>query len=117
MLVSWCLAAGVQWDLLQAFAWGRMFADYAKQQSIGRALQSTFAPENVCGLCVVAQEGRKAQDEQPLAHQADAKFLAMLVPQAGIVFEKPIRGEWQAPPVSWTTERRARPPLPPPRHA
>lgn len=55
------MATGSQWDLVQVVAWGRMFTGYSTEMSLTAAAKKTFSGE-LCGLCQVAQDGRKQQE-------------------------------------------------------
>lgn len=58
---AWFMATGSQWDLVQVIAWGRMFTGYSTEMSLTAAAKKTFSGE-LCGLCQVAQDGRKQQE-------------------------------------------------------
>lgn len=58
---AWFMATRSQWDLVQVVAWGRMFTGYSTEMSLTAAAKKTFSGE-VCGLCQVAQDGRKQQE-------------------------------------------------------
>ena len=63
LLLAWLCANGAVLDLMQVFAWGRMFAGYAHQMPVKTALAETFDPARPCPLCVAVQQARKAGDE------------------------------------------------------
>src|SRR5277367_3965041 len=44
-------ASGTLLDMAQVFAWTRMFAGYARNESIAAAARETFDPAKPCALC------------------------------------------------------------------
>jgi hypothetical protein len=54
---------GAHWAGVQAFAWGRMLADYSQQGSLLSALDKTFNGQHPCALCHKVREG-VAQDQK-----------------------------------------------------
>ena len=61
-LIAWLFATGSQWDLVQTFAWGRMFTSYSRSMPLLQAAQKTFAQEGMCDLCKLVQKAK--QDDQ-----------------------------------------------------
>ena len=62
-LAAWLLATGSQWDLVQTYGWGRMIVAYSRVMPLRMAVAKTFAGEELCGVCVAVQNGRRQQDE------------------------------------------------------
>lgn len=63
-----CLAAvlamtGGHWLTLQSVAWGRMIADFSRQDSLGTAISKTFSGKYPCALCLKVRRGWQ-QDKQ-----------------------------------------------------
>lgn len=118
-LAAWLLATGSQWDLVQVFAWGRMFATYSQSLPLGRAVERTFSPETMCSLChaVAAAKQQQSRDENSLpGGKAAGKILLVFAPRA-LVFLSPAllcAGLTAAVMVPLSAER-ATPPSPPPR--
>ena len=63
-----CLAAvlvmsGGHWLALQSVAWGRMVAEFSRQDSLGTAVSKTFSGKHPCSLCLQIRKGWQ-QDKQ-----------------------------------------------------
>jgi hypothetical protein len=117
MLVAWLVAAGGQWELLQAFAWAKMFAGYAETMSLGDSLRATFEPENRCRYCALAEVAKEQQTDVPAVPSADsvAKFLLVLQPAVDDVIVAPAGTRCIVPESIFMSAGRAAPPTPPPR--
>lgn len=118
-LCAWLFATGSHWDLVQAFAWGRMIANYAQTMPLARAVQLTFTPDNLCGLCEVVSEARR-ESSAPVAaptNPAEGKIILALATPAEVVLGlaalERLEGEMQNP----NSHDRAAPPTEPPRPA
>ncbi len=55
-LFAWLFATGSHWDLVQTFAWGKMFATYSQSMSYMDAAKLTFSADNLCGVCKIVAE-------------------------------------------------------------
>jgi hypothetical protein len=55
---------GGHWFALQSVAWGRMFADFSRQESIGMAIAKTFSGKYPCSMCLKIRNGWH-QEKQP----------------------------------------------------
>jgi hypothetical protein len=119
ILLAWFAATGSQWDFVQVFAWGRMFAGYAQTMPLGRAVSLTFEPDNLCSICRMVKEARQHQDESGVPQSGSAAGKAPLVFQAAqrVVVEKPAVARWWASEPTAQDVLRAAPPIPPPRAA
>ncbi len=115
-LLAWFFASGSQWDVVQAFAWARMFVTNAETMPLGDAIVRTFSPEARCELCnavstakqnqeTPAAPGPKLEDKTFLVFEPASTFtVAVILPAKAVPDE--------ARPVS---VERDRPPVPPPR--
>lgn len=118
-LLSWLVATGTQWDVMQVFAWGRMVVVYSQNMTLGEALQLTFSPEGQCALCRLVGEGRSEESQRAAAAGTAEKREVKALPVA------PVRNEARvvvavtavgpADEVTWSSHERASPPSPPPR--
>jgi hypothetical protein len=121
VLLTWFLATGSQWDLAQVFAWGRMFAGYSRQMTVGAAVQKTFSGE-MCPICRAVQKAKQEQESKntktPEAKNP-GKLLDMVPLRTSAVVISPVRQTigLLAPDQEWTGRARATPPTPPPRVA
>ena len=117
-LTAWLLATGSHWDVVQAVAYARMFADPARTLPLGAALTRTFSPEGRCNMCSAVETAKQAADHANAPASAE-KFSGKIVlthePAARFIFALaavPAWPDYVLPPVS---AERAAPPLPPPR--
>jgi hypothetical protein len=119
ILLAWFAATGIQWDFVQVFAWGRMFAGYAQTMPLSRAVSLTFQPDNLCGLCRIVKDAKQQEGQSGVPQSGSAAGKAPLVFQAaqGVVVARPaVAPWWTSGPVAPETIRAA-PQLPPPRAA
>lgn len=116
LLLAWLCANGAVWDLVQVFAWGRMFAANVETMSATAALRATFDPVRRCQLCLkVARAKDTAQKQAPLpsGRAADELLLACEAPAKIIFAHNP--GDWPRALASAAPVRTERVPVPPPR--
>lgn len=117
-LAAWLLATGSHWDLMQTYAWGRMFVSYAQAMSLTAAAEETFSGE-MCDLCKVVQKGKQEQRAPEVPSTARVRLPDVAPPAAVASVVSPARlpiGIVPAP-VPLTGRGRMAPPLPPPRAA
>jgi hypothetical protein len=116
-LAAWLLATGSQWDLAQTFAWGRMFATYARTMSVTEAVRRTFDGE-MCVICEAVQDARQQQDTAGVPGEGSrlsGKVVFVSAPGA-LVFAAVTRCVGLAPAVARPRSAdRSAPPSPPPR--
>ncbi len=119
LLFAWCLATGAPWDLVQVFAWGRMWTGHLQTQSASAALAATFSPEGLCGVCEVVQSAKQGSGEGETAPFPALLGKVLLLPTL-------TEGVALAPDAAFAPHRwiwlvgdpglaRAAPPVPPPR--
>jgi hypothetical protein len=116
LLTAWLCASGAMLDVAQVFAWARMFAGYARTESIAAAAAETFDPAKPCAICRAVSKARDGCERHGAA-----------VPTAGpekmvLVFESPSpfiavsgRPAWPRMPAIETRVRSGDVPVPPPR--
>ncbi len=113
------MATGSQWDLVQVVAWGKMFAGYSEEMSLSAAAKKTFSGE-MCGVCQVAQNGKKQQesngDKTPQA-KSPGKVLDLSLLTSSTPVLSPIREAVGTIAAVMFPDGRGRssPPSPPPR--
>ena len=60
---------GGHWFALQTVAWGRMIADFSRQDSFGTAIAKTFSGKHPCAMCLKIRKGwhqeKQQQEKQP----------------------------------------------------
>ena len=115
---AWLFATGSHWDLVQTFAWGKMFAAYSQTMSYADAVRMTFTAENLCGVCEVVQDARHATDEngQPAPAEAGTqKILLALHAPAPVALSAPPSPFWSLSDFDHPAPLAVAPPVPPPR--
>lgn len=117
-LTAWLFATGSHWDLVQTFAWGKMFATYAQSMSYADAARLTFTPNNLCGVCELVRDARQATTEhgQPAPAEAGTqKILLALFAPAPVLVTAPDAPTWSHSDHPLPTAFLSAPPVPPPR--
>lgn len=115
-LLAWLIASGSQWDLLQVFAWSRMFVGYTQTMSVMEALTETFDAEKPCELCCLVQEAKeREQSETALQPKLPEKML--LYWHCGSAFISPdiLPPVWRSGDRLVPERRLIKPAIPPPR--
>ena len=118
LLSAWLCASGAALDLAQVFAWGSMFAGYARHESLAAAACETFDPAKPCALCRAVSKARDdSKAGQPALPAAGADRLLLVCERPAAIVVPPSRPAWaeirRGAPVSWSMTV----PVPPPRAA
>ena len=121
-LTAWFFTTGSQWDVVQTYAWARMFTTYAQSMPLLEAAQKTFSGEELCDVCEVVQDARQDdQNESKSSGAAGTKALGkmpMVVPQDTLfVLRHPSSALGHPASAFLPGTPRATPPTPPPRAA
>jgi len=67
-------------DIAQVFAWARMFAGYAKTESIVAAAKETFDPSKPCAICRAVSKARDAASKHgPVLPSASSEKLVLIL--------------------------------------
>jgi hypothetical protein len=116
LLTAWLLATGSQWDVVQVFAWGRMFAGYVSSMSVGQALEETFDADKPCALCCAVRQA-KQQEKKDLPNEVRLRDKVVLVfqPVPVLLAAAQDKNTWQIHDREPLSAGRASPPVPPPR--
>lgn len=114
-LAAWLLATGSQWDLVQTFAWARMFAVNARTMSLVDAVKYTLSPEDRCELCNAVSTAKQHEEAALPGGKAEGKLVLAFEPAPSPVIAVPALGGWMPRESSVCSAGRAAPPLPPPR--
>jgi hypothetical protein len=116
MLTAWLLATGVQWDVVQVLAWGRMFANYARVLPVRDAWELTFAVNGMCDACHAVQDAKQDEAGNPATSvSATAKEPLVFQSPDQIVIVAPTALPWIVVEARMVAHERAQPPTPPPR--
>lgn len=116
-LTAWLFATGGHWDIVQTFAWGKMFATYAQSMSFTDAAKLTFTADNLCDVCEVvssAKQGSEPGQSSP-APAGTKKILLALNSSSPIILQRPPVEPWPEQQDRAPSSRGQSPPLPPPR--
>jgi len=118
LLSAWLVATGSPWDVVQVFAWGRMFTGYVRQMSLTAAFGQTFKPDNMCSLCRAVKAAKQRQDQSPAAGDKDelGKILLVFEPVPQLVVARPPFSTWSPSNQIMIDLGRSAPPVPPPRN-
>jgi len=114
-LFAWLFATGSHWDLVQTFAWGKMFATYAQTMSYADAAKLTFSPDNFCGICEVVQDATGTDESNAPAQAGTREIQLALGSTAGVVVTRPDGIAWPPEALSLPRPTGSAPPTPPPR--
>ena len=118
--LAWLVASGAHWDLVQTFAWTRMFVNFARVVPVDDALRRTFSGEELCSICKIVQTATQTNGEEtPLAGARTPQKFLLLVPSAPavVIAAPPARSCATTGEPSVIGRARPEPALPPPRAA
>ena len=117
LLLAAFLAAGSQWDFVQVFAWGRMFARTAHTLSARAANSETFNPAKRCALCRAVSSARDSQEGRagPTVTKYQKEILLAFAPRS-LFIARPFASHTLRP-LDWAVPAgdKAAPLVPPPR--
>jgi hypothetical protein len=116
LLLAWLMATGSQWDVVQVFAWGRMFASYSRTMSVESALRMTFQPDHMCSVCKMVKAAKQQQEQSPMApSKALGKILLVFAPVPVVIIASVPSEQWPMGMKMMCSAERSAPPIPPPR--
>lgn len=118
VLLALVFSLGLHWTVLQSAAWVGMVVSYAKDATIGEALQKTFDGEHPCPLCKKIEAGLKKEQENSKQPKSEAKkkidLMTMAVAEATILLATADLSDYR--PLDERAEAGTQvPPVPPPR--
>jgi hypothetical protein len=116
LLAGWLCASGAMLDVVQVFAWARMFTGYARAMPVAEAAIETMDPNKPCPICLALRHAREeSKQEQPATELAAAEKLVLVFDAAEPVVLVREQERWpkirELQPLSW----RSAVPVPPPR--
>lgn len=114
-LFAWLMATGSHWDLVQTFAWGKMFATYAQTMSYADAARLTFTPDNFCGICEFVQDNDDRHDPTAPTKAGTREIQLALGPSGQVIVARPNLSTWSLSDQRLPRPSGAAPPTPPPR--
>jgi hypothetical protein len=119
LLAAWLCASGAMLDVAQVVAWTRMFAGYARTESIVAAARETFDPGKPCALCRAVSKARDACCDRraPAVPSAGAEKMVLILERASPFVASPEPTAWPERAPAHAPVREADVPVPPPRAA
>ena len=115
-LAAWLLATGSHWDLVQTFAWGKMFATYAQTMSYTDAARLTFTPGNFCGVCEFVADASGDADNETAPAKAGTREIQLALGQTSpVIVPHSDSGRWPLSDLAPPDDYGPAPPVPPPR--
>lgn len=118
LLTAWLCASGAMLDVAQVFAWTRMFAGYARTESVVAAARETFDPAKPCEICRAVSKARDAGDRHaPAVPARGAEKIVMISEPAASLVGAPLAHSWPEIRPDRALVRSADVPVPPPRRA
>ena len=114
-LIAWLFATGSHWDLVQTFAWGKMFAKYSQTMSYADAARLTFTADNFCGICEFVQEADTSDDPTVPAKAGSREITLALGQDARVIVPRPDSSPWSLREPRLPRPLGGAPPTPPPR--
>lgn len=115
LLLATFLATGAQWDLMQTFAWTRMFVNYSRTMTLWQAARQTFSGE-MCSVCRIVSGAKDSERKNtPIGEKLDVKLKFVLMPLATFAVPAATDIAWSPSDLTAHDTRRAAPPTPPPR--
>ena len=116
LFVAWICANGAVWDVVQIFAWARMFTGYTQTQTVTAAIEETFDGSKPCPICravAKAKEAAHKQAPQSVERSAEKLLLACEFPEKLLI--GPSADGWPDAAVRSGPVRIEPVPVPPPR--
>lgn len=103
-------------DMSQVFAWTRMFAGYARTESIAAAARETFDPEKPCAICRAVSRAREAAGQHsPAASSAGSEKMVLILDGSTCVVPASAKRSWPERHQTRAPVRIGDVPVPPPR--
>lgn len=114
LLSAWLCASGAMLDVAQVIAWGHMFADYTRTESLVAAARETFDPGKPCAICRAVSQAREASAPTALRVGGSEKLVLISeVPAEFVTRDEP--PAWPAMGAGRPEARTSDVPVPPPR--
>jgi hypothetical protein len=114
LLSAWLCASGAMLDVTQLVAWGRMFAGYARTESLSDAARETFDPGKPCAICRAVSQAREASAPAAVRPNSAEKLILISEVPAEFVARDELP-PWPVPGARRADTRANDVPVPPPR--
>lgn len=66
LFAAWFCASGSMLDVVQVFAWGRMFSQYTQTMSVAAAAIETMDVSKPCAICMALRRARQESSQREL---------------------------------------------------
>jgi hypothetical protein len=106
-----CCTVGLQWLVLQSFAWTTMLIENSKHAPLGQAISKTFDGAHPCSVCHFVNHHKNSEKKSDLQI---AKIDLICVAQAFQLMPRFVNCDYFEPDFS-ISEIGHSPPVPPPR--
>lgn len=117
LLLAWICANGALLDVVQVFAWGKMFSGYAQTMPVAAALKETFDPAKPCEMCLGVASAKEDFEQKKLPATVEQNGGKVV-----LAFHLPTAFVWVSMSEAWppalaaiARTRSDRVPVPPPR--
>jgi hypothetical protein len=118
LLSAWLCASGAMLDLAQVAAWARMFAAYARTESLAAAARETFDPGKPCEICKAVSVARAAAGRHgPALPSAGAEKMLLIFERGAAFFGPCAKRAWPVVPAGYALACPEDVPVPPPKSA
>jgi len=114
MMIALALSLGLHWVVLQSVAWAGMFVDYSADNSLVVAIDKTFDADNKCDLCLLVENGAKADAEKDSGYTVKLTKIDGFSVSGGVVLAEPALLEFPLTDCFHGIRRHVRPAVPPP---
>jgi len=116
LLLAWLCASGATLDLAQVFAWTRMFAGYARTESVLAAAKETFDPAKPCKICRAVGKAREASGRHaPAVPAVGPEKIILIFERAAPFVAVPAQRAWPVAAPARAPVRGGDVPVPPPK--
>ena len=116
LLCAWLCASGAVLDIAQTVAWTRMFAGYARTESLASAARETFAPGKPCQICRAVGKAREASERHgPGVPSAGAEKIVLILDRGAPFVALSAQRTWPGVRSALAPERSGDVPVPPPK--
>jgi len=89
LLAAGAAATGLHWDIVQVYAWTRMYAEFSRTDTGLVALRRTFEPQGMCDLCHLVQDAKHEMEEVASPNTLAEGKAPLLWPAPGNLIVRP----------------------------
>lgn len=116
LLCAWLCASGAMLDVAQVIAWTRMFANYARTESLSAATSETFDLAKPCTMCRAITKAREASESRsPAAPAPSAEKIILICENSSDFVPSKVEAVWPDIEPGVAAALCGEVPVPPPR--